>query len=197
MTRITKFSVLVAGCLAIFFCLQRYFKKIKYGQFIKVFLFVIYLFGFLYFTFFSREVGPEAIMTLQPLKSYRLAFTFDFGFGHVIKQIFTEGLSAGLASIHIESKKILEGIVLNILLFVPFGYMLPCIFKQLQKAWWRVILIGFFCSLLTEMIQWVTHLGWFDLDDLLNNTIGSIAGVMLYGIFLKERKMKSEGKCEY
>ena len=130
-------------------------------------------------------------MMLQPLRAYRLAFTFDSGFLHTIKQMFTEGLSAGFDSIHIESKKVLEGIILNILLFIPFGYILPCIFKKLQKALWGVVLIGFFCSLLTEIVQLVTHLGWFDLDDLLNNTIGCILGVILYRVFLKEQKVET------
>lgn len=194
MTRITQFSILVIGCLANFFCLQRYFKKMKYGQLIKEILFAVYLYGFLYFTFFSREAGSEAIMTLQLFKSYRFAITFDFGFSHVIKQIFTEGLSAGLASIHIVAKKTFEGIILNILLFIPLGYMLPCIFRKLGKALWKVILIGFLCSLITETVQLVTHLGWFDLDDLFNNTIGCAVGAVLYVMFLRERKRESEGE---
>lgn len=53
-------------------------------------------------------------------------------------------LNVGLDSIHIESTEPLERIILNILLFVPFGYMLPCLFKKLQKALWEVVLIGFF-----------------------------------------------------
>ena len=117
----------------------------------------------MYFTFFSREAGPVAVIRLQPLRAYRLAFTFDAGFFHVIKQIFTQGLSEGFDSIHIESTESLEGIILNILLFIPFGYMLP-------------------------YIQLLTHLGWFDLDDLMNNTVGCILGVIFYRIFLRERK---------
>lgn len=138
---------------------------------------------------FSREAGAVAVVRLQPLRSYRLAFTFDSGFLHVINQIFTQGLSKGFNSIHIESTESLKGIILNILLFIPFGYMLPCIFGKLQKALWGVVLIGFVCSLLTEVVQLVTHLGWFDLDDLLNNTIGCVLGVILYRGFLRIREV--------
>lgn len=190
MTRIAICSILVLGCLLILFCLQRYFSKKKYFLSIKIVLFTIYLGGYLYFTFFSREAGAAAVFKLQPLRAYRLAFTFDSGFFYVIKQIFTQGLHEGFDSVHIESTESLEGIVLNILLFIPFGYMLPYIFKKLQKALWGVILIGFFCSLLTEIVQLITHLGWFDLDDLLNNTIGCIVGVGLYRVFLRERKVE-------
>lgn len=189
-----KFSILVIGGFLIFLCLQQYSYQNEYIQNIKRIIFIIYLGGYLYFTLFSREAGGTAFVWLQPLRSYRLAFTFDSGFLHVLKQIFTEGLSAGFDSVHIESTESLEGIILNILLFVPLGYMLPCIFRKLQKALCVVVLIGFVCSLLTETIQLVTHLGWFDLDDLLNNTIGCIVGVVLFRIFLKERKTEQAGE---
>lgn len=191
MIRILIISILVMGCLLILSCIQRYIKSAKKMWIVKIILFTIYLGGYLYFTFFSREAGVVAVVRLQPLRAYRLAFTFDSGFLNVIKQIFTQELSEGINSIHIESTESLNGIILNILLFIPFGYMLPCIFKKLQKALWGVVLIGFFCSLLTEIVQLVTHLGWFDLDDLLNNTIGCILGIILYRVFLKERKAEA------
>lgn len=190
MNRIAICSILVLGCLLVLSCLQRHISKNKCFFVIKIIFFIIYFAGYLYFTLFSRETASVAVIRLQPLSAYRLAFTFDSGFFHVIKQIFTQGLSEGFNSIHIESTESLEGIILNILLFFPFGYMLPCIFSKLQKALWGVVLIGFFCSLLTETVQLVTHLGWFDLDDLLNNTIGCILGVILYRVFLKERKVE-------
>lgn len=191
MIRVLTISILVLGCLLTLFCIQRYIKSARKVWAVKIILFTIYLGGYLYFTFFSREAGAVAVIRLQPLRSYRLAFTFDSGFLHVINQIFTQGLSKGFNSIHIESTESLKGIILNILLFIPFGYMLPCIFGKLQKVLWGVVLIGFVCSLLTEVVQLVTHLGWFDLDDLLNNTIGCVLGVILYRVFLRERKVET------
>lgn len=185
------FGILVVGCVLFLSCLKFLFGKIKYIKYIEIFAFLIYFYGFLYFTFFSREAGDDVLLRLQLLRSYKRAFAFDSGFLHVIKQIFTEGLNSGLNSNHIESTKTLEGIILNILFFVPLGYMLPCIFKKLQKALWGVVLIVFFCSLLIETVQLITHLGWFDLDDLLNNTIGCVLGVTFYRVFLKERKVEA------
>ena len=191
MNRSMVFGILVVGCVLFLSCLKFLFGKIKYIKYIEIFAFLIYFYGFLYFTFFSREAGDDVLLRLQLLRSYKRAFAFDSGFLHVIKQIFTEGLNSGLNSIHIESTETLEGIILNILLFVPLGYMLPCIFKKLQKALRGVVLIGFFCSLLIETVQLITHLGWFDLDDLLNNTIGCVLGVTFYRVFLKERKVEA------
>jgi hypothetical protein len=56
----------------------------------------------------------------------------------------------------------LEGAGLNILLFVPFGYLLPTLWKRADR-WWKVVLCGFVLSLGIELVQLVTHLGMFDL----------------------------------
>ena len=69
----------------------------------------------------------------------------------------------------------LEGAGLNILLFVPFGYLLPLLWKRADR-WWKVVLCGFVLSLLIELVQLVTHLGMFDLDDLMNNSLGAFLG---------------------
>ena len=69
----------------------------------------------------------------------------------------------------------LEGAGLNILLFVPFGYLLPLLWRRADR-WWKVVLCGFVLSLLIELTQLVTHLGMFDLDDLMNNSLGALLG---------------------
>jgi len=73
----------------------------------------------------------------------------------------------------------LEGAGLNILLFVPFGYLLPLLWKRADR-WWKVVLCGFVLSLLIELTQLVTHLGMFDLDDLMNNSLGALLGWLCF-----------------
>ena len=77
----------------------------------------------------------------------------------------------------------LEGAGLNILLFVPFGYLLPQLWKRADR-WWKVVLCGFVLSLGIELIQMVTHLGMFDLDDLMNNTLGALLGWLCHAVWL-------------
>ena len=76
----------------------------------------------------------------------------------------------------------LEGAGLNILLFVPFGYLLPLLWKRADR-WRKVLLCGFALSLGIELIQLVTHLGMFDLDDLMNNTLGALLGWLFHAIW--------------
>lgn len=51
---------------------------------------------------------------------------------------------------------------------------------------WRVLLLGFAASLATETIQLFLRLGWFDVDDLLNNMLVTLAGICLYRGFLRK-----------
>lgn len=67
--------------------------------------------------------------------------------------------------------------VLNMLLFVPFGYLLPQL-KPLK--WYKVIGLGFLTSLLIETCQLVFRFGVFELDDLVKNTMGAALGWLLY-----------------
>lgn len=72
-----------------------------------------------------------------------------------------------------------RNIVLNILLFVPLGVLLPLWSKRLQKAW-AAVLCGFLVSLSIELAQLLTARGVFEVDDLINNTFGTWIG---YGVF--------------
>lgn len=75
--------------------------------------------------------------------------------------------------------------ILNILLYIPMGFLLPQVIHKLRFG--RVVLMGFLASLLTETVQLVFHLGWFDVDDLINNTLGTLMGFILFALFIKRR----------
>lgn len=69
----------------------------------------------------------------------------------------------------------------NVLIFIPFGYMMPRLFEKSKK------LIIFLLQLLTlilglELIQLYTNFGVFDVDDILLNCLGGLIGYILYKI---------------
>ncbi|RDU23664.1 VanZ family protein [Anaerosacchariphilus polymeriproducens] len=72
-----------------------------------------------------------------------------------------------------------RNIILNILLFVPFGFLLPLGIKWFQK-FWKICLAGFLFTLLIETSQLLLKRGIFEVDDLFDNTIGTMIG---YGCF--------------
>lgn len=75
----------------------------------------------------------------------------------------------------------------NVLLFVPFGYMMPSLFQKSKK------LIVFLMQLLLlvlglELIQLYTNFGVFDVDDILLNCIGGLIGFFFYKIVGRIKK---------
>ena len=73
----------------------------------------------------------------------------------------------------------LGNIGLNILLFVSLGYLVPMVSPFFRQGG-RLLLMSFICSLIIEIVQVTTHLGWFDTSDLLHNTIGAWIGWIIY-----------------
>lgn len=66
-------------------------------------------------------------------------------------------------------------ILLNILLFVPFGLIAKMAFSK------RIVcLMGLFISLFIEIIQLITGTGVFEISDLIHNTLGAIIGCSIY-----------------
>jgi glycopeptide antibiotics resistance protein len=166
-------AVLLPGLLHLSPGKQR--KRILYA------VFAVYLFGNLYFTLLSRVGMPEAMYELELFSAYRHSLQFDFGILGTIRRLLTDGLPAGIG---IESAESLEEVILNILLYVPMGYLMPVVWPRLRVA--HVIIIGFLSSILTETIQLVFRLGLFEVDDLVNNTLGTIIGVILYLLLIRK-----------
>jgi glycopeptide antibiotics resistance protein len=165
------------------------FKQVKY------LIFATYIIANLFETLLFRAITPNAKYELGFLWSYREALSVHH--------------SNGL-SISITNFALLKENILNILLYIPFGYLLPFTWPTLAERknmvhskngrlrWlslisWKVVLIGFFCSGVTEVTQLVFHLGLFEFDDILNNTVGNVIGVTIYyGLLKGHAKMNHE-----
>lgn len=83
-------------------------------------------------------------------------------------------------------------IFLNILMFVPLGILLPLCFPKWKK-WWLTYGSGLVLSLLIECVQLLTRRGYFEADDIFNNTLGCMLGFGLYclgGYLYKKTRRK-------
>ncbi|PEF40106.1 VanZ family protein [Bacillus wiedmannii] len=81
--------------------------------------------------------------------------------------------------------------LLNIVLFMPFGFLLPTIWPQFRKMK-NTVCAGFFFSLAIELNQLLNN-RITDIDDLFTNTLGAIIGYVLYRVLFK-MICKREGK---
>lgn len=67
----------------------------------------------------------------------------------------------------------------NLLAFVPFGIFIPRIFNT---KYFKFIINFVFCITFLEILQMVTYLGSFDLEDILVNSLGASMGYFSYKI---------------
>lgn len=90
----------------------------------------------------------------------------------------------------------LKNTILNILLFIPLGFLLPTIWNDYRTAK-KTILTGLGTSFIIEILQIFTF-RLTDIDDLITNTLGAVAGYYLYSSFSEKLHLKlSEGNRKY
>ena len=105
---------------------------------------------------------------------YFMFFAEILGIKRFVNHFWQLGLTAVLANI--------AG---NVVAFMPFGFCLPLIADHRIK-FFGCMLYTFGLSLAIELIQLVSKVGSFDVDDLMLNTLGGVLG---YLTFLCYKKM--------
>lgn len=150
-------------------------KRIRlYGRI----LFILYLLLLTYFLFFAESYGRTADTDGQ----YRYNLVLFQEIGRFWRHRGAVGLTASFLNI--------GG---NILGFMPFGFMLPVVHRNLNR--FRLVsVLGFSMSLLVECVQLVGRVGSFDVDDMLLNTIGTMLGYLLFALCNGIRKVYDEKK---
>jgi glycopeptide antibiotics resistance protein len=77
----------------------------------------------------------------------------------------------------------------NILLFIPFGLLLPLLIKQFRNVI-RISGFGIMSSLVIEVIQYITQRGYFQTDDIIANVLGTLIGYIIFIIVNRCYKSK-------
>ncbi|MCH4889462.1 VanZ family protein [Acidaminobacter sp. JC074] len=71
----------------------------------------------------------------------------------------------------------------NMILFIPFGFLLPVCFKKGKNLWSNLLLTILF-SFSIEGIQYIFAVGIFDIDDIILNTVGGLIGFSIYTLLV-------------
>lgn len=71
--------------------------------------------------------------------------------------------------------------ILNIIMFMPLGFLLPLIWENFRNVR-KVVLVGFLMSLTIEIGQ-LFNIRTTDIDDLMMNTLGALAGYCCWKLF--------------
>jgi len=67
----------------------------------------------------------------------------------------------------------------NLLIFAPLGFLVP-LMRTRKTGVIRIFIYSFLFSLGIEILQLVTRVGVFDVDDIILNTAGGLIGYVLY-----------------
>jgi len=149
------YGLLVALAVLVIFLVLNFLRKTRFRQGLSAVILTIYLIFVFGSTVFTRDPGQFEAPNFNFLWEYR----------------------ALLAS---QDAAYAKDIVLNVLMLLPVGLLLPIILQKRTFVW--PVLATFGCSLAIELMQYFLRCGMFELDDLLNNTLGGWIGYMIYWV---------------
>ena len=141
----------------------------------------LYLLLFAWLVFFSRNSSGSYSVHVAPLQDLKNAFSTPTGFTGWFRTLFTEGFSSAFSQISIVRPEDISQFYLNLMLFVPIGYLLPYVFSWFrERVRVRPVLFCLLLSFLAENLQLITCRGMYDFDDIISNTLGGLIGQLLY-----------------
>ena len=142
-------------------------KKKRINRIVGRILLVAYFALLIFFMFFSDELGRKMgtgvrRMNTHPFNEIRRFWAMRFTYGW---------------------KYTLMNIGGNILIFAPFGFLIPMSSKnKITRNFFVVVLLAIMFSGAIEVVQILTKVGAFDIDDIILNTAGAITGYIVYAI---------------
>lgn len=144
--------VFVAFCAVSIFLFQR--QKINKVQCFAAVLLSLYIVVMLYFTVIGRYSHEEYGYEINFFTSYRWLFKYN------IEQALCQ-------------------LMINLAMLVPVGFLLSIILNAKHK-YLITMALSFLLTVFIETMQLVTKCGSFEIDDIINNMVGAIIGMILY-----------------
>lgn len=145
--------------------LARWPRLLKTGKWAML---AVYVLAAVYLTLFSRAPRIYHHMRLMPFWSY-------------------------IEAIQLERADLVEEIILNMMLFVPMGYLVQDLFPKLKPL--VIIVIAVLCSGMIESVQLFAKLGLCEVDDVISNTAGAALGMGAWRVtdwLLKRREGRGQ-----
>lgn len=144
-------------------------------------IFGVYLAAVSYLVFFSRNAYVDYLVHTAINDDIFTGVNIDLGILELFVLAFKEGIPGALSHIHFLQPFQISEIYLNVMLFIPMGYLLPYV-----SEWFRdrvhvaPVVASFIGSFIIENVQLVTKRGYYDVNDLINNTLGGFIGQMFF-----------------
>lgn len=138
----------------------------KKKRWIKWVCFIVYLLLLGYMLFYSGYFG----------RTEHEEFRYNLTLFQEIVRFYNVGVRSGNWNLFALN------VLGNICVFIPLGMFLPSLFIKC-KSFVYTTFLTFELSLCVEIVQLVTKVGSFDVDDLMLNSIGGAIGYIIYRIY--------------
>ncbi|WP_454193639.1 VanZ family protein [Paenibacillus sp. Marseille-Q7038] len=156
--------------------LKTYNKKLMLTTVVwfLLFLYTYFIFKVILFKFCSVDLGNLLIQLSKILAHPDLIVDrWDTANLDLFRTIIRQATQPNLRNV--------ANLIGNFAIFVPFGLLVAMTVRK-WSSFFLVLLLSFGLSLCLESLQLVLSMGTFDIDDLLLNTAGGIAGYIIFGL---------------
>lgn len=75
--------------------------------------------------------------------------------------------------------KLFQHFLLNLGMFLPFGFLLKMMDTDRSNGWGNSLLLGVLSSTVIETLQMLLRIGEWDIDDIIANTLGAVVGFLI------------------
>lgn len=148
-------------------------RKNKIGTGLYVFsiaIFAVYITLLLYILFFSQELGRDSAVQTMLHDKEGVPYANIVPFKEIKR--FINGIE------YIGIANVIYNIAGNIIMFMPFGFFVPVIFR-FRIGFFLTLLMGCAFSAICELIQYIIRVGTCDIDDVILNTTGVVLGFLI------------------
>ena len=158
---ISVIAFAVFCAVSIFLYKKHKFNKLQCGAAILLSLYIVVL---LYFTVVGRYSHEEYEYQINFFTSYRWFFQYN-------------------------GEQVLRQLLINFVMLMPVGFLLPVVIKAKHKHLITMAL-SLLLTVFIETMQLITKCGSFEVDDIINNFIGAVLGMLIYALCSKLLKSK-------
>ena len=151
--------------VSIFLYKKHKFNKLQCGAAILLSLYIVVL---LYFTVVGRYSHEEYEYKINFFTSYRWFFQYN-------------------------GEQVLRQLLINFVMLMPVGFLLPVVIKAKHK-YLITMALSLLLTVFIETMQLITKCGSFEIDDIINNFIGAVIGMLIYALCSKFKKPNKVNK---
>ena len=139
-------------CAVSIFLYKRH--KFNKAQCFAAILLSLYIVVLLYFTVTGRYSHEEYEYKINFFTSYRWFFKYN-------------------------GEQVLRQLLINLVMIMPVGFLLPVVIKAKYK-YLITMALSLLLTVFIETMQLITKCGSFEIDDIINNFVGAVLGMLIY-----------------